>query len=105
MANPKGNLSTLKSYSPAWKGGKTRTIRVPIALSDKVLEYAHKLDEGDEMVVLSRKEVESKLLEATNILEDVLLGKSERLTKDRRAKIDKVTLILDALTQAVQGTK
>ena len=29
-----------------WKSGKTKTIRVPEALADRVLEYAKKLDDG-----------------------------------------------------------
>lgn len=46
MPNPKGNEATLKKYTPKWKSGETRTIRVPIALADKILDYAHKLDDG-----------------------------------------------------------
>lgn len=44
MANPKGNIETLTHYQPQWNSGKTRTIRVPIALADRVLAYARKLD-------------------------------------------------------------
>lgn len=46
MANPKGNEATLKKYTPKWKSGETRTIRVPIALANEILDYAHKLDEN-----------------------------------------------------------
>ena len=46
MSNPKGNPATLEQYTPKWKHGKTRTIRVPIALADEILDYAHQLDEG-----------------------------------------------------------
>lgn len=31
---------------PAWKYGKTKPVRVPIALADKILEIAKILDEG-----------------------------------------------------------
>jgi len=35
---------------PAWKSGKTKVIRVPEVLADRVLEHAHKLDElGDSL--------------------------------------------------------
>lgn len=44
MANPKGNPATLKHYIPKWKAGTTRTIRVPVALADQILDYAHKID-------------------------------------------------------------
>ncbi len=45
MANPKGNPATLtKKYEAKWKHGKTRTIRVPIALADEILNYGHQLD-------------------------------------------------------------
>lgn len=46
MPNPNPNLDNLKSYKPKWKSGKTRTIRVPVAIADRVLEIAHQIDEG-----------------------------------------------------------
>lgn len=49
MANPKGNLDTLKPYQAKWNSGTTRTIRVPVVLADQVLEYAHKLDSGESL--------------------------------------------------------
>ena len=45
MPNPKGNPSTLKPYTAQWRHGRTRTIRVPVALADKVLEYERQIDE------------------------------------------------------------
>ncbi len=45
MPNPKGNPSTLKPYAAQWRHGRTRTIRVPVALADKVLEYARQIDD------------------------------------------------------------
>jgi hypothetical protein len=48
MPNPKGNPATLtKKYEPKWKYGKTQTIRVPIALANEILDYAHQLDDGN----------------------------------------------------------
>lgn len=49
MPNPKGNLSTLKSYQSRWRSGATRTIRVPIALTDQVLDFAQRLDAGESL--------------------------------------------------------
>lgn len=46
MPNPKGNIATLKHYKPKWKAGVTQTIRVPVALANELLDYAHKLDNG-----------------------------------------------------------
>ena len=46
MPNPKGHIPNLKHYQSTWKHGKTKTIRVPIALADQVLAYARQLDEA-----------------------------------------------------------
>lgn len=46
MPNPNPKLENLKSYQPKWQSGKTRTIRVPVAIADQVLEIAHQIDEG-----------------------------------------------------------
>jgi hypothetical protein len=37
---------------PVWKSGKTKVIRVPEALADRVLEYAHNLDENNDNLSL-----------------------------------------------------
>lgn len=44
MPNPRGNPATLKHYTLKWNAGVTRTIRVPVALADQVLDYARKID-------------------------------------------------------------
>ena len=46
MPNPNPKLENLTSYKPKWQSGQTRTIRVPVAIADKVLEIAHQIDEG-----------------------------------------------------------
>jgi len=46
MAINEKSLKNLKSYKPSWNYGRTRTIRVPIALADQVLEIARAIDEG-----------------------------------------------------------
>lgn len=45
MSNPNGNESSLVRFKPQWNNGITKTIRVPVALADKILEYARELDE------------------------------------------------------------
>lgn len=47
MPNPNPKLENLKSCKPKWKLGKTQTIRVPIAIAEKVLAYTHQLNEGN----------------------------------------------------------
>ena len=46
MANKKGNESSLVKYQPKWKSGKIKTIRVPIAIADRVLEVAKEIDDS-----------------------------------------------------------
>lgn len=45
MTNPKGNEASLAKFKPQWRNGITKTIRVPVILADKILEYARELDE------------------------------------------------------------
>lgn len=49
MSNPKGNEETLVKYTPKWQSGKTKTIRVPIAIADRVLEAARKIDDNNDL--------------------------------------------------------
>jgi hypothetical protein len=67
--------------SPAlsrWKTGKTKSIRVPEALADAVLAYAHKLDNGE------NPDAELKILQ-------------ERLTRTeaKLTEIDRLILLLE----------
>ena len=50
MPNPKGHEESIKDsrFKAVWQSGPTRTIRVPIALTDATLEYARQLDRGIE---------------------------------------------------------
>ena len=49
MANPKGNEATLVKYKPKWQSGKTKTIRVPIAIADRVLQAAEMIDRNQSL--------------------------------------------------------
>lgn len=43
---PRGGYREGAGGKPKWIHGKTKTIRVPEALADKILELAHRIDEG-----------------------------------------------------------
>lgn len=44
----RGGVREGAGNQPAWKSGKTKVIRVPEVLVDRVLEYARNLDENDD---------------------------------------------------------
>ncbi len=46
MANPNPKTENLSPFQSKWNSGQTKTIRVPIALADQVLEYARQLGQG-----------------------------------------------------------
>lgn len=57
---------------PAWKYGKTKPVRVPIALADKILEIAKILDEGkfedsDNLEEFEELVTASKVIDLTGI--------------------------------------
>lgn len=52
MPNLKGNESSLVKYKPKWQSGKTRTIRVPLAIANLVLEAAKEIDENGNVSLL-----------------------------------------------------
>ncbi|MEG4505460.1 hypothetical protein QUA81_24540 [Microcoleus sp. F6_B4] len=43
------SLANLKHYEGKWKHGRTRTIRVPIALAERVLALARRLDHNESL--------------------------------------------------------
>ena len=55
---PRGGYREGAGNKPSWLHGKTKTIRVPEALSDKVLEIARALDEGNFESVTDSKTVD-----------------------------------------------
>lgn len=46
-----------------WNHGETRSIRVPIALADEILEVAHKIDEG----IKIESETKSNIIDLSGI--------------------------------------
>ena len=87
-----------------WNHGKTKTVRVPIELADKILEYAQRLDDG----VIIEHETPSKILNLSGMslrqhngvlsiyLEDLVKAGyellPEKLYQIVRARIDKLEL-------------
>lgn len=107
MANPKGHEATLKKFKPKWHSGETRTIRVPIAIADQILEYAHNLDEAltqENQVKDSYRATNQitipydTLTQVIEVLE--LIDNSNRFTQQLRAKLSiQVIEPLKSLTQ------
>jgi hypothetical protein len=61
---------------PAWKSGKTKVIRVPEALADRVLNYARKLDEDNDNVdLVSEPVTQSKVVNLSGISIQIHNGK------------------------------
>jgi len=84
MANPKGNEATLRKYQPKWKHGHTTVIRVPIALVDQIMDYAHRLDNGNDsqsLLRLNREELETEAKKLT---------KKSKLPTNWQAFIDRI---------------
>lgn len=121
MSNPKGNLATLRKYTPKWNGGKTQTIRVPIALAEKILDYAHQLDNEALTQLNSSKNYESdssltqdqevSLYEALTQMIKVIkqvcqTPHTSKFTRKLKAQlINDVINPLEALTQAKESLK
>jgi len=59
MANPNGNEANLRKYQPKWKHGQTTVIRVPVALVNQIMDYAHKLDDNDSLLQVDRQALET----------------------------------------------
>jgi hypothetical protein len=83
MANPKGNLDTLKPFQGKWRSGQTRTIRVPVTLAEQVLDYALKLDAAESLTQVNHKETTQRveigcesLTQVIQILNDALTLKA-----------------------------
>lgn len=64
-----GKRST--SYTPTWKNGKTRTIRVPVALADEALRVVRELDEGRLISTTQASGFDSEKLGQAVILEAI----------------------------------
>jgi hypothetical protein len=90
---------------PSWKNGRTKPVRVPIALADKILEIARVLDEeGSGEAVTGSKVIDltgvaiysSKDGPTVRLIDLVRAGyeiQPERLAKSVMGRFSKVTLL------------
>ena len=86
-----GRRST--TWKPTWKHGKTRTIRVPIVLTESILNLARILDEGKE--VLPNSLVTDNTGENNSHVTDNKNGAVEKLDPND------VSASIEALTTAI----
>ena len=94
MQNP-NSLKNLKKYQPKWNKGKTRTIRVPIALADELLEIAHRLDAGEQVNAHGQEVmIEDLVKKAREILldEEVVRKRDRSIGKKLLSKLFKKDL-------------
>lgn len=54
---------------------------------------------------VSNEEVENKLSQVLEIIEEVLDSKSVRFKVEQKKKLDEVSIIIDSLLQSIQETK
>jgi len=98
MPNPKGHEASLKKFKPKWKSGPTQTIRVPISLADRILDYGHRLDSGsaDELLI-DRQSLETMIKH----LELVLETPRNNFSSSRRALVG---MVVHQLRQMLANT-
>lgn len=99
MPNYKGNKATLTKYRPKWKSGETQTIRVPVALAEQILSYAHQIDEG---VTAPSESVDLNIQSLTQViewLEDVEKTPRNNFSKQKRELVQKSIVSLKSLLQ------
>lgn len=94
-----GRRST--SYTPTWKHGKTRTIRVPVALADRLLDVARQLDEGHEFAASQAKDEEIRQLREK--LAELIICILEMRRELDSEKLDQGEIILSALKRYIES--
>lgn len=91
----RGNLATLKHYTPKWKSGATQTVRLPIALVDQVLAYARSLDAGAPSPDVPSDSIH--LLQVIQILDEVSQTPRNNFGKQPKAQLQQAIDILNSL--------
>lgn len=99
MPNYKGNEATLTKYRPKWRSGNTQTIRVPIALANQILDYAHRVDEGIDNSNLPAYQNTQSLTQVIEWLEDVEQTPRNNFSKQKRELVQKAIENLKSLLQ------
>lgn len=68
---PRGGKRPGAGVKPTWKNGKTKTIRVPIAIAEDVLKLAKELDEKG----FIESDTESKVLDLSGLIAPEIRGR------------------------------
>jgi hypothetical protein len=68
---PRGGKREGAGGKPTWKNGRTKTIRVPVALAEEILKIARELDEKG----VIERDTESKVLDLSKITVPEIRGK------------------------------
>lgn len=82
MGNPKGTPENLTSYSPKWQSGRTQVVRVPVVLTEQILNYARLLDSQIEQP--GKTIDKDSLLQVIHNLEQLLETPRNNFSKERR---------------------
>lgn len=100
---PRADGSLEHLIKPKWKLGPTQTIRVPQALAKQLLNYAHRLDDGEAIVVL--QDNRDDLISQANLAK-ILLERCEYLEQlGRGTEIQEqaIALLHNAITPRAKG--
>ena len=113
MPNPKGHEESIKDsrFKAAWQSGPTRTIRVPIALADAILEYARQLDRsieprdtterfdsGTDAVIAEPRDTEVEIDSSTYNKVDTIVAEPHDTAK-MQAELESIRANYDALLE------
>jgi hypothetical protein len=90
-----------------WKSGKTKVIRVPEVLADRVLEYARSLDENNDSLDLAPEPVtQSKVVNLSGISIQIHNGKLVVYLEDLvKAGFEILPASLGAMFKAMLGKR
>ncbi len=91
----RGNLATLKHFTPKWKSGATQVLRVPIALSRQIMSYARSLD--NEELPSNTFNESNHLLQVIRLLEEVSQTPRNNFGKQPKAQLQKAIDMLNSL--------
>lgn len=68
---PRGGVRQGAGSKPTWKHGKTKPVRVPVALAERILEVARAMDRGEKGIkqihTLAEPVTESKVIDLSGV--------------------------------------
>lgn len=105
--------STDHLLKPKWKQGRTRTIRVPVAMADQLLEIAHRLDSAEvldltqdnwanepgQSIDMTQSNLAEGSIHSIDLTQDNIIDLSRRLAK----QLEAITLLQNAITPKSKG--